>query len=170
MARRLWEALTRQTPTTPTVRDRIADLYGTDPRGRANTRSAADDLGVSQRTVQRWIRTNQQPASPPSQALTRRHTDYQNSPAGRAGQISPRREARLRQQGTTVLFKGKVQISADQRTRSVRVLLTGDQMSAILDAALAGNDRGSLDALEDAFGDVFGGSVALTIDDIRTYR
>lgn len=171
MAKTLWEALSRKAkPVSVSPRERITDLYGTDPRGRPNTRAAAEDLGVSQRTIQRWLKADREPSSPAGRQLTHQHQSWRSSAAGRAGQINSRREARLRKSGTTIQYKGLIAISADRRKRNTSVLLTGEQMSTILDATQAGDDDAALSALEDAFGDVFGGSVTLTPDDINTFR
>src|SRR6476660_4017891 len=171
MPNKLFDALAgTPAPTAPTVREQITNLYGTGPRGNPNTRAAAEDLGVSQRTIQRWISRDQPPASPSGQQMVRQHASWTDSPAGRQTRIPAAREQRLRQPGTTMTLKGKVFVSPKDRrnniTRTVTVAVTGDQIAAILDASLAGNDQAAHDALEDAFADAFGGSVALTIEDL----
>lgn len=168
--RTLWEAISRtKTPTDVPAGERLADLYGLTDRGRPNTHAAADDLGVSQRTVQRWIQSGHLPQNLTGQQVSRQHQDWQNSAAGREGKMSSRREARLRSKGTTIEYLGMVEISRDRRKRKVSAQLDGDQVSAIIDALKAGDDASAHSALEDAFGDLFGGSVTLSPIDISTY-
>ena len=168
--RTLWEAISR-TKTSADVApgDRLADLYGLTDRGRPNTHAAADDLGVSQRTVQRWIQSGNLPQNLTGQQVTRQHEDWQNSAAGRVDKLGSRREARLRNKGTTIEYFGMVEISRDRRKRAVSAQLDGEQMSAIIDALKAGDDAAAHSALEEAFGDLFGGSVTLSPIDISTY-
>ena len=55
-AEALWGAL-QKTPDKPaTPASMVRDLYGLTRRGTPDTRTAARQLGVSQRTVQRWIK------------------------------------------------------------------------------------------------------------------
>lgn len=168
----LWRALSRHKDVPANVRDQVGQVYGVDSRGRPNTRAAAEALGVSQRTVQRWIRADHAPANSHGQELQRRHTDWQTSPAARSSQIAAGRLNRLRSQGTTLRIAGTFQISSDKRARTLAIEMTGEQMSKILDAALQGDDRAAHQELEDALGDnYFGGNVAIThISDMDTYR
>lgn len=167
----LWAAI-RKSPDRPdTAQSMVRDLYGTAPRGGLNTRAAAEALGVSQRTVQRWIKTGQLPArSEAAEQLQNTHQAWKATPEARQAAMSPRREARLRNKGTTMVFHGMIAISADKRRRSTTVDLTGEQMSRILDAALANDDVLAHQELEAAFGSAFGGSVSLEIDQLETYR
>lgn len=167
-SRSLWQALSR-TKSAATPRARIAEMYGKDAHGRPNTRAAAADLGVSQRTIQRWVKAGKQPSSPAGQQLSRRHSGWVSSSAGRESQMGSRREARLRKNGTTISFFGAITISGDHRKeKHLDISVTGDQLSAMLDAALQGNDRGAHDALEAAFSDAFGGaSITLTPKDLN---
>src|SRR5699024_4829196 len=169
----LWQAL-RKTREDTSPAAMIASLYGTGPTGRPNTKAAAHALGVSQRTVQRWISTGVlPPTSRPAGEVISAYQQWRTSPAGRAAAISPGRQARLRNRGTSMIFLGKIAISNDPRnntTRSVTVDINGPAMSRILDAALAGDDPGAHAALEDAFGQAFGGSLNLDISSLTTYR
>ena len=170
---RLWQGLRKTAPDTSPA-GMIASLYGTGPRGGPNTRAAAADLGVSQRTVQRWIQSGYLPPdSRPAQQLAAAHQQWASSPAGRRAQLNPRREARLRNRGTSMIFLGKIAISHDPRnnsTRSTTVDISGPAMARILDASLAGDDDSAHAALEHAFGAAFGGSVSLTIGSLTTYQ
>lgn len=167
----LWDAV-RKTPERPaTPAAMVQDVFGVTGRGTPNTKAAAAALGVSQRTVQRWVKEGMPKRSGAADGLVQQHAQWRDSPAGRRARLSTRREARLRKQGTTMNFYGKVRISSDERKRSTTVSIDGDRMGAIIDAALAGNDQLALARLEDAFGESFGGSVSLVeIDQLDTFR
>lgn len=170
---KLWAAVRKAPDRGRTPGEMVADLYGVTRRGTPDTRAAADALGVSQRTVQRWLKTGRLPArsrTGAAEQLQRDHGRWKNTPTGRRAALSPRRESRLRRQGTTMRFLGTVTISNDKRRRSTTVQVTGDQMGRILDAELSGNDAAAHRELEDAFGQAFGGSVSLSIDEIDTWR
>lgn len=167
----LWAALRKTPDRAADAGSMVRDLYGSSPRGGPNTRAAAEALGVSQRTVQRWIKTGM--PKRPSEAAERLkggHQAWAGTPAARRARLSPRREARLRHKGTSMVFFGTIAISGDRRRRSTTVDITGDQMGRMLDAALANDDAAAHRALEDAFGAAFGGSVSLTIEQLETFR
>lgn len=170
----VWGAM-RKTREDNSPAGMISALYGSTSRGRPDTRAAAAALGVSQRTVQRWVKEGL-PASSRSggaERLAAGHQQWKNSADGRRAQLSPRRESRLRNQGTSMVFFGKIAVSSDPRNqvrRSTTIDISGESMGRILDAALRGDDLGAHDALEDAFGEAFGGSVSLEITSAETYR
>ena len=170
-AEALWAAV-RKSPDKPaTPGSMIQDVFGVTRRGTPDTKAAAAALGVSQRTVQRWVKEGMPKRSGAADGLVQQHGQWRNSAAGRRARLSTRREARLRKQGTTMVFYGKVRISSDERKRGTTVSVDGDRMGQIIDAALAGNDQLALARLEDAFGESFGGSVSLVeIDQLDTFR
>lgn len=169
-AEALWAAVRKTREKAPTPESMVRDLYGQTPRGKPDTKEAANQLGVSQRTVQRWLKQGMPRRSEAADQLQQRHGSWRNSAAGRRARLGTRREARLRNKGTTMVFYGKVRISADERRRGTTVTIDGNRMGQILDAALDGNDQLALARLEDAFGDAFGGSVSLVeIDQLDTF-
>lgn len=148
------------------VRELLSEVYGTNSRGGVNSRAAAADLGVSERTVQRWVKQGKLPSNENGEHARR---VWKESPEARAARMNPRRESKMRNRGTTLRFKGVIKISSDTRntrTRSVDVALTAEQAGDILDALLAGNDEAAHAALEDIFGDAFGGDVELAIQSL----
>lgn len=163
----LWAAFGRDAAREPDdVRTLLTDLYGANRRGGVNAKSAAADLGVSERTVQRWVQTDRLPDNTNGK---RARSDWHRSVEVRAGKMNSRRESRLRSKGTTVRFTGTLTISRDKRRRTdLPIILTGEQAGDILDALLAGNDEDARLALEDAFGDALGGDVELAIEALAT--
>ena len=169
-AEALWDAVRKTPEKTSTPESMVRDLYGETRRGTPDTKAAAEQLGLSQRTVQRWLKQGMPKKSSAADNLNQQHGTWRNGPAGRRARLSPRREARLRNKGTQMVFYGKVRISADERKRGTTLTVDGERMGQILDAALAGNDQLALARLEDAFGDAFGGSVTLVeIDQLDTF-
>src|SRR5690625_939931 len=81
-------------PDEPTGQDAqpaglITDLYGTGSRGGPNTKAAAHALGVSRRTVQRWIKAGRLPAtSRGAGRLARTHRQWQAQQAAQAAALS----------------------------------------------------------------------------------
>ena len=59
MAKSVWQAMKdlAGTSTSPPAREMLQDLFGTGRRGGPDTARAAQRLGVSRSTVQRWART-----------------------------------------------------------------------------------------------------------------
>lgn len=91
-SRRIFEALADRTPH-PRAKRMLTDLFGRSARGGPNTAAAAEGLGVSRRTVQRWIHDGI-PARSPHAAQMRQQ--WSDSPAGRRASISPARRKELR--------------------------------------------------------------------------
>lgn len=171
-AARIWAAIRPPAgapqPPARTPREMVTDLYGTTPRGAANTAGAATALGTSQRTIQRWIRVGLPRRSAAAEQLSSSHREWRDStPAGRRQSMTARQTRRLRRNGGTVAFFGRIQISRDDRVRATTVAISPARMRQIMDATLAGDDPAALAALEAAFSDAFGGSVSLEISSLE---
>lgn len=166
----VWKAIGRA-PASTAPRDVLTDLYGTGPRGGLNTAAARADLGVSESTIRRWAKHGI-PDNQNGSQVRDKHVEHNASPEVREAKMNPRREARIRKNGMTVKFKGKIRISKtvrDYSTRELELALSPDQAASILDALLAGNDAAAHEALEDAFGDAgFGGSISMAIESLGT--
>lgn len=132
---------------------------------------AARRVGVSDRTWRRW-KAGGKPAGRNAAAL-----DTEAGQAARRAAISDRRESRMRAKGAYVKMAGKIGgDTPGARRRNTRhrsiggegassIHLTGDDMSAILDAWQSGDDDAALDLLRDAVADEYGFS-NLAFDDL----
>lgn len=164
-ADRIWTAAVPPPRNPPTPRAMILNLFGRAARGGPGTNAAAQALGVSQRTVQRWVHDRKAPErSAAAQALRTRHQEWRDSPQGRRSALGRKRRDQIKN-ARRVHFTGTIRISHDQRPqRRTTVELAPEVLAAILERLEAGDDDGALAALEDGFGDAFGGSLSLAID------
>lgn len=154
----LVDALTNgHTPTPPAgVADALAYTYGTGRGGRANTRAAAAALGVSQRTVQRWMR--QPPTrSPHVDELRRQAAAAADTAPRRREALNRRREARIRHSGAQVKLTARTRVSDDRRDRDITYRFTGEQLEPVMQAYLDGGEQAARAALGDLFRDHYGG-------------
>lgn len=103
--------------------------------GSIDTRRAADELGVSQRTVQRWVKGISRPRIGHQQGIRK---------AVRASMVMGRRGARQQSQGAWVELTAVVQVSDDVRIRKIGhqtgIRLSGDDMAKIQEAYARGGD------------------------------
>lgn len=168
-AEKIWQAAVPAPARPPTPRVMVQQLYGRTSRGRPNTRAAADALGVSQRTVQRWIKDRKLPTSDAGAGLRRNHAQWSNSPAGRAHALGRKNRAQL-QGARRITFTGTVKISGDVRDRKNMQIDIADQalLDRVIDRLADGDDLGALSALEDLFYESadFGADVGLAIETI----
>ena len=162
MSGHIWRGLVAANRANPTERNvpvgkALSAAYGT-RNGRPDTNAAAAALGVSQRTVQRWVKAGKFPSTP---------AGAQAAEAGRQAQMPPTREKRYRKQGALLGYRGKVIISNDNRNNRVRHFnyqLSPDEISRIIDAARNDGEAAALTELENTVGGMFGGSVSLDPD------
>lgn len=178
---RIWQQLAPQDQERPsTPRSMITRLFGKGPRGGPNTRAAAEALGVSQRTVQKWIHDRRLPKSEGGQKLNSQHQDWRNNtPEGRKhslGRVKGGLRIRDRlNKSRRIYFTGNVKISSDVRHRmGMQIDLSDGDMQLLLDKASV-SDADGHQALEYLVGkSMFGvhddgkvDDVYLTIDDLR---
>ncbi len=178
---KIWEQIAppaQERASSP--RTMITRLFGKGARGGPNTKAAAEALGVSQRTVQKWIRDRRVPNSPGGQSLASRHQDWRNNtPQGRRhalGRIRGGEKIRDRlNKAQRIYFTGNVKISSDVRHRKgMQIDLDAGDMALMLDKASI-SDEAAHEALEYLVGkQMFGvhddgkvDDVYLTIDDLR---
>lgn len=103
--------------------------------GSIDTRRAAVELGVSQRTVQRWAKGTSRPKIVHQEGIRK---------AVRVSMVEGRRGARQQTQGAKVELTAVVQISGDTRVRKIGhqagIRLSGDDMAKIQEAYARGGD------------------------------
>jgi hypothetical protein len=155
------------------VRGQLLAAYGTGARGGLNTRAAAKDLGVSQRSVQRWVRGENRPSGTHQQALAKRSRQAATTRAGRRRSLSHARQRRETRYG------GRVSVSGDQgpigeeyhRPRTVSQALDPDAILDMYAAYEAGGDKGLVSWIEGYFSEHYvdewdiGSISGFTIDD-----
>lgn len=151
-------------PERPTLRTQLAQVYGQNARGGPDTARAATLLGVSQRTVQRWVKAGKLPESAHGRVAADDITGWRDSSEGRAQLLGPRRSERLATQGFTAAVSGVFTVSKDKRRRTVEAAIDPEHARDIVDALRSGDDAAAHRALEDAYGDAFGGSVKIDLE------
>lgn len=155
-------------PQNPTLKTQIKQTYGTTRHGTPDTKAAAQALGVSQRTVQRWIKTGKLPSSPKGQAAAEDIQTWRDSPAGRSQRIGPRRSQNL-SKGFKADIMGVFRVSSDERRRTVKVPFDERHANNVMNAILTGDDDAAHRALEEGYSAEFGGSVEIEIASMRIY-
>ena len=169
MAKSVWQAMKDLAGTSqpPPAAEMLRDLFGVGRRGGPDTARAAQRLGVSRSTIQRWARTGL-PNTPTARRLQTRHRRWLNeTKAGRAKTTD-----RIAQRGgIAVTFHGKVRISNDSRNNQARhfsyTLTPGN--TDLLTGVAATGDRTDLHAAFEyvTTDEVFrGGSAQLDINDV----
>ena len=170
------EAVTRTKANTtpPNLQRMLTEVYGTGRGGRPNTKAAAADLGVSQRTVQRWVTNASQrnKVNPEKLAqVEQKLRAKRDSPEHRRAQLSQAREKRLRRSGAQVRFNGRVSVSSDRRKRKIEYRFTGDQLDPVIDAYLQGGEQGARQAFEDMLNDYYAEGLGIdSIDSLEFLR
>lgn len=152
----LFEALTGNaganvTGTSNDVAGMLRTVYGTTRHGQAtvDTREAARRLGVSQRTVQRWIKNENQPSPDHLKALRTRSRQASTTKRGRARALkralasAPRPQAGVRVE--VAGFQGPKDYGRDRLSRQK---LNPEEYQELLDAYAAGGDQGALTYLQ----------------------
>lgn len=131
----------------PAVQDVRGSLLAAFRRkdGTLDTRRAADELGVSQRTVQRWAKGQTRPKIQHQDTLRK---------SVRSSMVEGRRGARQVNQGALVQVTAVVAISGDVRQRRIGhqsgIRLSGQDMAVIQQAYAKGGDAAATRALSTA--------------------
>lgn len=153
----------------PQARTILRDLFGRASRdhSRPDTAAVAQALGVTQRSVQRWVHDNKLPAARRAELQAR----WDDSPAGRKRRISPTAQ-RLFHSGSEVaaVVHAKIEISNDRRNGTDRYFtLTFDpaDASALMTAMLAADDAEAERIWDQEIEQAFGGG-GVGIDYLNT--
>lgn len=103
--------------TTPDLRGMLLAAYGPGARGGVNTAAAAKDLGVSRRTVERWVAPEgrQRIAKPKTDTLQKLTTKSRQSATTQQGRRAAIKSVRESKQGKSIAKYGaRVKIKGRQ--------------------------------------------------------
>lgn len=170
----VFEAFTRQeaTPTgtgegAPGVVRMLRSLYSTTRSVKAeggaermitsiSTKEAARRLGVSQRTVQRWIKGQHNPSATVMKKLSTKARQAVTTKRGRAQAV---RRAIANQKptanGVRVRVSGMQGPKDYSRMRDIGQKLTPEEYEGLQHAYMEGGDKGALDFLENVLSDKY---------------
>ena len=143
------------------IREKLQAAFGTNRRGGVDTKTAAQKLGVSQRTVQRWITTSGKETNRPSS----KHLKTINQKSRQAATTKRGRRAIVNGLKSGSKHGKFVSIGAMQgprkagteyfRDRDVTLPgpLSPDDTNMLLDAWAEGGDDAAMEQLRDLYGD-----------------
>ncbi len=123
---------------------------------KIDTREAARRLGVSQRTIQRWIKGTNAPSADHAKKLRTRSRQAATTKRGRARAL--RRTLGDRQfetKGAQVRVQGHQGPQDYARDRSSQLTLSPEEYQGVLAAYAEGGDGAVLDYLEAVYGDKY---------------
>lgn len=103
--------------TTPDMRGMLLAAYGPGTRGGVNTAAAARDLGVSRRTVERWVAAEgrQRISKPKTETLSKLTTKSRQAATTQQGRRTAIKAVRESKQGKSIAKYGaRVQIKGRQ--------------------------------------------------------
>lgn len=135
---------------------------------KGSTKAMAADYGVSQRTVQRWLAGERNPArSAKGRRVARAVAEIRERRAARHAKAAARRgqTPRVRIKGQIGPSPGAAEPDTEtRRRRTISRDLTPEQTSALIDAYRARDDRAVQAALQEAYGGYFDRGRAVTTD------
>lgn len=148
---------------TGDVRSMLAAAYGPGPRGGINTRAAGHDLGVSQRTVQRWVagegHQRNRPSSTHLQTLAGKARQAATTRRGRRAALTGARSSPATRYGAKLSIRGVQGPTAAgreyRRPRQIMLQLDPDAVNDMLDAYEARGDKGLVGWLETYSSDTY---------------
>lgn len=142
------------------LRGLLETAFGLGPRGGLNTRAAAQALGVSQRTVERWVTTTGQQRHKASagnlsklRASARR---ARTTKKGRAQAMAPKAGDRQARNGAHVTMRGVQGVRDYERERYVEWDIDPAHVEAVRQAYIDGGEAGARQAMEDVWSDAYG--------------
>ena len=176
IADRLWASVADKPVPNAKPATMMRDLYGkaagSRGAGRPDTAAAAAGIGVSRRTVQKWIRDGM-PAPGRSAKADRLRAQWAASPAARKRQISPARRAQmLPPAGSTIAVRGTFVVSGtDKSSNAVRTVnihsFDPEQRKKMIDSLVAGDEEAAYDAFVAGLNTDFSGDVDVAVTDIN---
>lgn len=103
--------VTGKASATPDLRGMLRAAYGPGPRSDVNTTAAAKSLGVSKRTVERWLASSSSASSiskPKAQTLSKLVAASRKAATTKAGRIRAMKTMRNSQEGKRLMKHGGV--------------------------------------------------------------
>lgn len=169
--RRGWRTVGDALDGPPTPRPRSVDRMlrfafgvGSTRSGRIDTRAAAEALGVSRRTMQRWMQQGV-PSARRSAAAKRLETAVEARHQAMQADRRARRRNALVSGVTRMAISGTFSISSDTRERHIQdIEMRPEQMEAIFSGWDEGGEEGARDALSDAIQESY--ADGLELDDL----
>lgn len=160
-------------PLSGTVADRLAAAFGPGKRGgRVNVAAAAKALGVTPRTVQRWVSGEiRTPRPAKAREIDRRARQAATTKRGRKVAMAQRRAARISPRGAQLVVGGKMGPGTDlayQRRRIVRHQLSPEAIEAMQVAYEEGGHEGLIQRTEEILSSEYLDD--FTISDINDFR
>lgn len=146
------------TGTSADVRGMLTAVYGTTRHGKdvIDTREAAKRLGVSQRTVQRWLAGQNKPAEDHLKKLQTKSRQSATTKRGRARAVKRAIAAKkIQAEGVRVRVGGTQGPQGYQRDRNSAQKLSPEEYQGLLDAYAAGGDDGALNYLQAVYGEKY---------------
>lgn len=155
-------------PGSTNLKAQLLAAYGPGKRSEINTAAAARDLGVSRRTVERWLAPEgrQRIAKPRAETLKALAHKAKRAASTQSARRAAMSTMRSSKQGKALAKYGaKIRIDAVQgpgpreyaRDRLITLALTPDQVEAMWNAYERGGDKGMTDWMNKRAQDYVGG-------------
>lgn len=143
------------------IREKLQAAFGTNRRGSVDTKTAAQKLGVSQRTVQRWITTSGKETNRPSakhlKTINDRSRQAATTKRGRRAIVNDLKAKNTRGKYVSIgAMQGPRKAGTEYfRDRDVTLPgpLTPQDTNMLLDAWAEGGDEAATQHLRDLYGD-----------------
>lgn len=133
--------------TGGSITDKLAAAFGPGKRGAAvNAQAAAKALGVTPRTIQRWVKGEiRTPKADHVKAITKAARQAASTKAGRRAALAAAEGDRASKRGATMRIKGEQgPMDYERKDRWVTLDLSPEQVRAMRTAYEAGGDKGLL--------------------------
>lgn len=127
------------------VRQMLVAAYGEGKRGGVDTRAAAEGLGVTQRTVQRWVAAEGRQRSKPSKGhlktLSTKARQSASTQRGRAQAIKEARESQRARKGGRFSVFGNQGPKGYERIRGITVSMAPEDVESMYASYELGGDK-----------------------------
>lgn len=141
------------------MRSMITSVYGKNARGGPNTAKAAKSLGVSQRTVQRWLKGTNKPKPATFKKITRRNRQRMTTKRGRSSLAAQMKKSMGKAKHFDINVHGVQGPTPDPKNYSylrhgnANSELSPEEYEKLLDAWAERGDQGALEFLQNHYSD-----------------